>query len=256
MFKINWTTVGLLVLSNLVMLYAWYGHLRSMSKAPVPLVILVSWLIALGEYCLMVPANRIGAKTRSLEQLKIVQEAVALLTFVHGITPRRRSASCRRCISFSEGRRTGAEMKAWVQRVLEASVRTDGETIAEIGQGYLVLLGVTHGDTEAKSDEMALKIANLRIFEDESGKANRSLLDTGGSAIGVSQFTLYADTSRGRRPGFSNAAAPSLALPLYERVVSELRKLLGADKVGTGRFGADMKVSLVNDGPFSIELLT
>lgn len=146
-------------------------------------------------------------------------------------------------------------MKAWVQRVLEASVRTDGETIAEIGQGYLVLLGVTHGDTEAKSDEMALKIANLRIFEDESGKANRSLLDTGGSAIVVSQFTLYADTSRGRRPGFSNAAAPSLALPLYERVVSELRKLLGADKVGTGRFGADMKVSLVNDGPFSIELL-
>ena len=103
---------------------------------------------------------------------------------------------------------------------------------------------------------MALKIANLRIFEDESGKANRSLLDTGGSAIVVSQFTLYADTSRGRRPGFSNAAAPSLALPLYERVVSELRKLLGADKVGTGRFGADMKVSLVNDGPFSIELLT
>ena len=82
MFKINWTTVGLLVLSNLVMLYAWYGHLRSMSKAPVPLVILVSWLIALGEYCLMVPANRIGAKTMSLEQLKIVQEAVALLTFV------------------------------------------------------------------------------------------------------------------------------------------------------------------------------
>ena len=82
MFKINWITVGLLVLSNLVMLYAWYGHLRSLSKAPVWLVILVSWLIALGEYCLMVPANRLGAKTMSLEQLKILQEAIALLTFV------------------------------------------------------------------------------------------------------------------------------------------------------------------------------
>ena len=82
MLKINWITVGLLVLSNLVMLYAWYGHLRSLSKSPVWLVILVSWLIALGEYCLMVPANRLGAKTMSLEQLKILQEAIALLTFV------------------------------------------------------------------------------------------------------------------------------------------------------------------------------
>ena len=147
-------------------------------------------------------------------------------------------------------------MKAWVQRVLEASVRVDGETIAEIGQGYLVLLGVTHGDTPAQADEMAAKIANLRIFEDENGKANRSLLDTGASAIVVSQFTLYADTSHGRRPGFSNAAAPSLALPLYERTVAKLRELAGEEKVGTGRFGADMKVSLVNDGPFSLELLT
>jgi D-tyrosyl-tRNA(Tyr) deacylase len=147
-------------------------------------------------------------------------------------------------------------MKAWVQRVLEASVRVDGETIAEIGQGYLVLLGVTHGDTPAQADEMAAKIANLRIFEDENGKANRSLLDIGASVIVVSQFTLYADTSHGRRPGFSNAAAPSLALPLYERTVAKLRELAGEEKVGTGRFGADMKVSLVNDGPFSLELLT
>lgn len=147
-------------------------------------------------------------------------------------------------------------MKAWVQRVLEASVRVDGETIAEIGQGYLVLLGVTHDDTQAKADEMAARIAHLRIFEDENGKANRSLLDVGASAIVVSQFTLYADTSHGRRPGFSDAAAPSLALPLYERVVAKLRELAGEDKVGTGRFGADMKVSLVNDGPFSLELLT
>jgi D-tyrosyl-tRNA(Tyr) deacylase len=147
-------------------------------------------------------------------------------------------------------------MKAWVQSVLEASVRVDGETIAEIGQGYLVLLGVTHGDTPAQADEMAAKIANLRIFEDENGKANRSLLDIGASVIVVSQFTLYADTAHGRRPGFSNAAAPSLALPLYERTVAKLRELAGEEKVGTGRFGADMKVSLVNDGPFSLELLT
>ena len=147
-------------------------------------------------------------------------------------------------------------MKAWVQRVLEASVRVDGQTIAEIGQGFLVLLGVTHSDTPAQADEMAAKIANLRIFEDENGKANRSLLDIGASVIVVSQFTLYADTSHGRRPGFSNAAAPSLALPLYERTVAKLRELAGEDKVGTGRFGADMKVSLVNDGPFSLEILT
>lgn len=147
-------------------------------------------------------------------------------------------------------------MKAWVQRVLEASVRVDGQTIAEIGQGFLVLLGVTHSDTPAQADEMAAKIANLRIFEDENGKANRSLLDIGASVVVVSQFTLYADTSHGRRPGFSNAAAPSLALPLYERTVAKLRELAGEDKVGTGRFGADMKVSLVNDGPFSLEILT
>lgn len=147
-------------------------------------------------------------------------------------------------------------MKAWVQRVLEASVRVDGEIIAEIGQGFLVLLGVTHGDTLAQADEMAAKIANLRIFEDENGKANRSPLDIGASVIVVSQFTLYADTSHGRRPGFSNAAAPSLALPLYERTVAKLRELAGEDKVGTGRFGADMKVSLINDGPFSLEILT
>ena len=147
-------------------------------------------------------------------------------------------------------------MKAWVQRVLEASVRVDGETIAEIGQGYLVLLGVTHGDTPAQADEMAAKIANLRIFEDENGKANRSLLDIGASVIVVSQFTLYADTSHGRRPGFSNAARPELAEPLYERVVANLRAKLGAARVGTGRFGAEMKVRLINDGPFSVELLT
>jgi len=146
-------------------------------------------------------------------------------------------------------------MKAWIQRVTEASVTIDGEKVAEIGLGYLVLLGVTHGDTEAKADELAERIYNLRIFEDENGKTNKALPDVNGSVIVVSQFTLYADTAHGRRPGFSNAARPELALPLYERVVADLCAKLGADRVGTGRFGADMKVRLLNDGPFSVELL-
>ena len=146
-------------------------------------------------------------------------------------------------------------MKAWVQRVLEASVTIDGEKVAEIGQGYLVLLGVTHGDTEAAADKIAAKIVKLRIFEDENGKTNRSIEDIRGSVIVVSQFTLYADTEHGHRPGFSNAARPELANPLYERVVAKLREALGPERVGTGRFGADMKVRLLNDGPFSVELL-
>lgn len=147
-------------------------------------------------------------------------------------------------------------MKAWIQRVLEASVEIDGEKVSEIGKGYLILLGVTHTDTERCADEIAERICNLRIFEDENGKTNRSLLDVGGSVIVVSQFTLYADTAHGRRPGFSNAARPELAEPLYERVVSNLRERLGDGRVGTGRFGADMKVRLINDGPFSVELVS
>ena len=146
-------------------------------------------------------------------------------------------------------------MKAWVQRVTEASVTIDGEKVAEIGQGYLVLLGVTHGDTEAAADKIADKLVKLRIFEDENGKTNKSIDDIHGSVIVVSQFTLYADTEHGNRPGFSNAARPELANPLYERVVAKLRAVLGPDRVGTGRFGADMKVRLLNDGPFSVELL-
>ena len=144
-------------------------------------------------------------------------------------------------------------MKAWVQRVTEASVTIDGEKVAEIGLGYLVLLGVTHTDSEKSADEIADRIVKLRIFEDENGKANKSVEDVHGSVIVVSQFTLYADTDHGRRPGFSNAARPELAKPLYERVVANLRRTLGEDRVGTGRFGADMKVRLLNDGPFSVE---
>ena len=145
-------------------------------------------------------------------------------------------------------------MKMWVQRVTEARVEIGGEKVAEIGQGYLTLLGVTHTDTERDADAIADRLVKLRIFEDENGKTNRSIEDVHGSVIVVSQFTLYADTVHGRRPGFSNAARPELALPLYERVVTRLRATLGAERVGTGRFGAEMKVSLVNDGPFSVEL--
>jgi len=146
-------------------------------------------------------------------------------------------------------------MKAWIQRVKEASVSIGGEKVAEIGLGYLVLLGVTHADTEKSADEIADRIVKLRIFEDENGKTNKSIEDVGGSVIVVSQFTLYADTAHGRRPGFSNAARPELAVPLYERTVAKLREALGPARVGTGRFGAHMEVRLLNDGPFSVELL-
>ncbi|MBR6586762.1 MAG: D-tyrosyl-tRNA(Tyr) deacylase [Kiritimatiellae bacterium] len=146
-------------------------------------------------------------------------------------------------------------MKVWIQRVTEASVEIAGEMVSQIGQGYLVLLGVTHSDTEKTADEIADRICKLRIFEDENGKTNRSVVDVGGSVIVVSQFTLYADTSHGRRPGFSHAARPEIAEPLYERVVAKIREVLGEDRVGTGRFGAEMKVRLLNDGPFSVELV-
>ena len=146
-------------------------------------------------------------------------------------------------------------MKAWLQRVSEASVTIDGERVAQISRGYLVLLGVTHSDTTQGADYIANRIATIRLFEDDAAKMNRSIVDVDGSVIVVSQFTLYADTSRGRRPGFSNAAPGPIAEPLYERVVAKLREILGPSRVQTGRFGADMKVALVNDGPVSIELL-
>ena len=147
-------------------------------------------------------------------------------------------------------------MKAWIQRVTEASVTIGGEKVAEIGVGYLILLGVAPSDAEADADSLAERVAALRIFEDDQCRMNRSIIDAGGSVIVVSQFTLYADTSRGRRPGFSTAAKPDVAEPLYERFVANMRRLIGAERVGTGRFGADMKVALVNDGPCSFELKT
>jgi len=147
-------------------------------------------------------------------------------------------------------------MKAWIQRVSSASVTIDGEKVAEIGRGYLVLLGVTHSDTEASARKIAERIPTLRLFRDGADQMNLSLEDVGGAVIVVSQFTLYADTAHGRRPGFSNAARGELAEPLYNKVVEILREKLGEGRVGTGRFGADMKVALVNDGPVSVELLS
>ena len=146
-------------------------------------------------------------------------------------------------------------MKAWIQRVSRASVTIDGECVARIDRGYLVLLGVTHTDTEKEAEKIAERIPVLCLFTDDRDMMNLSLEDIGGSVIVVSQFTLYADTAHGRRPGFSNAARPEKANPLYELVVAKLRERLGVDRVGTGRFGADMKVELLNDGPVSVELL-
>ncbi|MBO9342062.1 MAG: D-tyrosyl-tRNA(Tyr) deacylase [Roseiflexus sp.] len=143
-------------------------------------------------------------------------------------------------------------MRAVVQRVSQASVTVGDEVVGAIGQGLLILLGIGVGDSEAEARLLAEKTANLRIFADEEGRFNRSLLDIGGEALVVSQFTLYADTRRGRRPSFSNAAPPEIAAPLVDVFASELRRLGVA--VNTGRFGAMMRVALVNDGPVTILL--
>ena len=140
-------------------------------------------------------------------------------------------------------------MKAVVTRVSSASVTIDGVVEGAIDQGYLVLLGVGPDDTEAVCDKLAEKICNLRVFEDENGKMNRNLEQVGGSLLVISQFTLYADTSS-RRPGFSGAAKPDLAVPLYERFMDQCRAR--GFRVEHGQFGADMKVASVNDGPVTI----
>ena len=139
-----------------------------------------------------------------------------------------------------------------LQRVSQARVEVDGHVVGSIELGWLVLLGVGHGDTPSIADQMADKIVGLRCFEDAQGKTNLSLQDVGGSVLLVSQFTLYADTSRGRRPGFTNAAAPDLAEGLVARCGSRLGAL--GLHVEYGRFGAHMQVGLVNDGPFTIWL--
>ncbi|MBF8290474.1 MAG: D-tyrosyl-tRNA(Tyr) deacylase [Chloroflexi bacterium] len=146
-------------------------------------------------------------------------------------------------------------MRALLQRVSRAKVRVDGETVAEIGPGLLVLLGVGSADDDATAERLARRIVELRIFRDDAGRTNRSILEVGGGALVVSQFTLYADTSRGRRPGFTDAGPPELAERLYRRVANTLEQA-GVQPVGRGVFGAEMAVELVNDGPFTLWLDT
>ena len=143
-------------------------------------------------------------------------------------------------------------MKMVIQRVTEASVTVNGETVGRIGKGFLVLLGIAGSDTEELADRMVKKLCGLRIFEDENGKTNLSLADVGGELLIISQFTLYADCRKGNRPSFINAGAPDMANELYEHVLKEAGRYV--DRVERGRFGAEMKVSLLNDGPFTIIL--
>ncbi|MCP3972724.1 MAG: D-tyrosyl-tRNA(Tyr) deacylase [Rhodobacteraceae bacterium] len=141
-------------------------------------------------------------------------------------------------------------MRALIQRVSEARVTVDGETVGQTGPGLLILICAMAGDTMTEADKLAAKIAKLRIFEDDAGKMNLSLRDTGGGALVVSQFTLAADTSRGNRPGFSTAAPPVEGQRLFEHFSDRMRDE-GID-TARGRFGADMRVALVNDGPVTI----
>ena len=143
-------------------------------------------------------------------------------------------------------------MKIVLQRVTHSSVEIEGKINGQIKKGLMVLVGFASDDTTAIIDKMIDKLINLRIFEDEQGKMNRSLMDVNGSILSISQFTLYADCKRGRRPGFTDAARPEIAIPLYDYFNQELKEK--GIHVETGIFGADMKVSLLNDGPVTIIL--
>jgi len=141
-------------------------------------------------------------------------------------------------------------MRFVIQRVTEASVTIDGEISGKIGKGYLVLIGVADTDTKEIADKMIRKMIGLRIFEDEQGKTNLSLADVDGGLLLVSQFTLYANCKRGNRPSFIEAGKPDMANEMYEYIIEKCRE--SVDEVQTGEFGADMKVQLLNDGPFTI----
>jgi D-aminoacyl-tRNA deacylase len=145
-------------------------------------------------------------------------------------------------------------MRALLQRVTRAEVRVGDRSVGSIGHGLLILLGVGHGDDEATADALARRVCELRIFEDTDGRTNRSILDVGGEALVVSQFTLYADTKRGRRPGFTDAAPPDHAIALWRRVAAGIEAQ--GVRTALGEFGAEMAVELVNDGPFTIWLDT
>ncbi len=143
-------------------------------------------------------------------------------------------------------------MKFVIQRVLESSVTVDGETIGSIGKGFMVLIGVGKEDTKETADKMVKKLIGMRIFEDENGKTNLSLADVGGSMLLISQFTLYANCKKGNRPSFIESGDPKEAEKLYEYIIESCKAQVPV--VERGRFGADMKVSLINDGPFTIVL--
>ena len=144
-------------------------------------------------------------------------------------------------------------MKFVIQRVLNSSVKVDGETIGSIGKGFMVLIGVADTDTKEIADKLVDKMIKLRIFEDSEGKTNLSLSDVGGELLLVSQFTLYADCKKGNRPSFIKAGKPDFANEMYEYIISKCKTYEGL-KVEKGKFGADMKVELINDGPFTIVL--
>ena len=144
-------------------------------------------------------------------------------------------------------------MRIVVQRCSRAEVRIDGRIAGQINRGFLLLVGITDSDTQSTADVLAKKIAQLRVFEDEQGKMNLSLNDVGGSILSISQFTLYADCRKGNRPSFIRAARPEIASPLYDYLNEVLREQYGLH-VETGRFGADMKVDFINDGPVTILL--
>lgn len=141
-------------------------------------------------------------------------------------------------------------MKIIIQRVSQAEVNVKGKTVGKIGIGFMVLLGITHNDTEKEADFLADKIATLRVFEDKDGKMNLGLKDVGGSVLLISQFTLYGEASKGRRPSFTEAARPEKAIPLYEYFIKKIRET--GIKVEAGIFGAMMEVTLTNSGPVTI----
>ena len=142
-------------------------------------------------------------------------------------------------------------MKAVIQRSLKASVEIGGRTKGSIGHGYMILVGIENGDTGEDIDWLARKIVKLRLFEDENGVMNKSILQTGGDILLISQFTLHAMTAKGNRPSYIKAAKPDIAVPVYEKFIEKLEELMGKP-IETGIFGADMQVSLVNDGPVTI----
>lgn len=146
-------------------------------------------------------------------------------------------------------------MRAVIQRVSRASVAVDGQVVSAIGQGLLVLLGIEDADGKEDTEWLSQKITNLRIFNDEHGVMNRSVLDVGGDIIVVSQFTLHAQTKKGNRPSYIKASKPDVAIPIYGAFVQKMEQDLGK-KIGTGIFGADMKVELLNDGPVTITMDT